>query len=249
MKKFFLISMMIIISMLLSSCATTSDASDAYPNESAKQIFQAGKKSLQDNSYAEAVKRFEALDIQYPFGKDTELAQLYLIYAYYMKEDYALSVAAADRFIRMHPVNPHVDYAYYMRGIANYYQNQGLLDRVFGIDLATRDLTQIQKSFADFKEVAVRYPSSRYASSAYQYMIFLRNVLADHKLHIAEYYFKRRAYVASANRASDIVLHYQGAPSVKPALELMAKSYHRLKLAKKEQDTLLLLHYNERLFN
>lgn len=228
----------------LAACSSSVDPSEAYKGESPKQIYQAGKAALDDKSYNEAIKRFEALDVQYPFGTETESAQFYLIYAYYMKDEHALCVSAADRFIRLHPTNPHVDYAYYMRGLANYYQNMGILERMFAIDLATRDLTQIEKSYHDFSELTQRFPNSQYAPSAHQYMVYLRNVLAKHELNVANYYYERKAFVAASNRASGLVAHYQGAPSVEDALVIMAKSYHHLGLTKMEQDTLLVLRYN-----
>jgi outer membrane protein assembly factor BamD len=229
---------------MLSACSTTADPSDAYKGESSQQIYQRGKASLEDRNYGEAIKRFEALDVQYPFGPETEAAQFYLIYAYFMKEDFSLAVASADRFIRIHPTYPNIDYVYYLRGIADYYQNMGLIERIFSIDLAKRDLVQIQKSYSDFNELVVRFPTSRYTPPAHQYMVYLRNVLAAHELHVAEYYYERKAYLASANRASGLVAHFQGAPSVVDGLILMAKSYHQLGMTKLEQDTLQVLKYN-----
>lgn len=244
MKKLVITGLLTLFTLLICSCSTTTDPSETYPGESPAHIYEAGKSALQDKNHGEAIKRFEALDVQYPFNSETEQAQLYLIYAYYMKEEYTMAVSAADRFIRLHPVNPHVDYAYYMRGIANYYQNLGTIERIFAIDLATRDLTQIEQSYHDFTVVATRYPQSIYAPAAHQYMIFLRNVMADHELHIADYYYRRKAYVAAAARASDMVTHFQGAPAVVDGLVLMAKSYHQLHLTKLEQDTLRVLNYN-----
>lgn len=232
------------IAGLLSACASSPDPSEAYKGESQEQIYQAGKTALQDKNFSEAIKRFEALDVQYPFGEHTESAQFYLIYAYYMKDDHALAVAAADRFIRLHPTNPHVDYAYYMRGLANYYQNLGVIERLFSVDLATRDLTQMQKAYRDFSDVVYHYPNSIYAPSAHQYMIYLRNMMAAHELHVANYYYQKHAYVAASNRASNIVAHYEGAPAVEDALVVMVQSYHHLGLTKMEQDALAVLKYN-----
>lgn len=241
MKKLYLI---FLLASLLSACATTSEPSEAYKGMTPEQIFREGKKDLENRSYSEAIKHFEALDVQYPFGADTERAQLYLIYVYYMKEEYALSVAAADRFIRLHPTNAHVDYAFYMRGLANYYLNIGVLESIFSVDLATRDLRSLKKSYLDFSELTARFPNSKYAAAAHQYMIYLRNILAKHELQVAQYYYNRRAYLAAANRASDLVAHYQGSPSVIDGLILMVKSYHFLGLKKLEQDTYFVLRYN-----
>lgn len=229
---------------LLTACANTTDPSEAYKNETADQIFQAGENAMRNHSYREAIKRFEALDIQYPFGRNTEIAQLQLIYAYYMTSDYALAEAAADRFVHSHPVNPDVDYAYYMRGLSNYYQNLGVFERIFAVDLATRDLTQIRRSYDDFAQLVHRFPNSKYAPAAYQYMIYLRNVMADHELQVAKYYYKRGAYVAAANRSSLVVRHYQGAPSVPDALVLMVKSYRAIHLVQNEREAMTVLQYN-----
>jgi outer membrane protein assembly factor BamD len=242
--RIFSIAIIGMLTALLVACATSTEPSEAYKGESPHQIYQAGKTALQDKSYAEAIKRFEALDVQYPMGPETENAQLYLIYAYYMKEEHAMAVSAADRFIRLHPTNPDVDYAYYMRGIANYYQNLGVVERLFAVDLAKRDLTQIRKSYNDFNELVTTFPNSRYTPAAHQYMIYLRNVMANNELHVAQYYYDRKAYLASANRASDLVAHYQGAPATVDGLELMIKSYRALGMTRNEQEAQTLLRFN-----
>jgi outer membrane protein assembly factor BamD len=131
-----------------------------------------------------------------------------------------------------------------MLGLANYYQNLGLFERIFAVDLATRDTTQIKRSYIDFSQVVTLYPSSQYAPAAYQYMIYLRNTLANHELEVAQFYFSRQAYVAAANRASVIVRNYQGAPVVPDALVLMVKSYRVLHLVADEKETLDVLQYN-----
>lgn len=233
-----------VVSLLLAACGTTTDPADAYKGESAEAIFQKGEKALRKKDYSEAIKRFEALDVQYPFGRNTEIAQFQIIYAYYKTGDYASAESAADRFIHAHPTNPHVDYAYYMRGLSNYYQNLGVFERIFSIDLATRDLTQIKKSFADFSELTTLYPHSQYAPAAHQYMVYLRNIIAAHELDVARYYYNREAYVAAANRANLVVRHYEGTPSVPEALVLMVKSYRQLNLPKNSDESMQVLQLN-----
>lgn len=242
--KYVWLSALALLLALIVGCASTSDPADAYKGETGEQIFEKGEKAMRDHSYREAIKRFEALDVQYPLGHNTEIAQLQIIYAYYMTDDYALAEASADRFIHAHPSNPHVDYAYYMRGLSNYFQNMGVFERIFAIDLATRDLNQIKKSYDDFAELVERFPESRYAPAARQYMIYLRNTLANHELQVAQYYYSREAYVAAANRANTVVRHYQGAPAVADALVIMAKSYRALQLKSNEQETMAVLQYN-----
>ncbi|HEX4044338.1 MAG TPA: outer membrane protein assembly factor BamD [Gammaproteobacteria bacterium] len=244
MKFFFIPVIIAVVFANLVGCSAKTGPADAYKNETPQQIYREGKEELKDKNFGESIKRFEALDVQYPFGEETEWAQLYLIYAYYMKEEYTMCVSAADRYIRLHPISPYVDYAYYMKGVADYYQNLGVLERMFTIDLATRDLTQMQKSYRDFKELVILFPNSKYAPSAQQQLIYLRNMMATHELHVAQYYYDRKAYVAAANRASDVIAHYQGAPAVVDALVVLVKSYRQLGLTKEEQETLKVLQYN-----
>ncbi len=228
----------------LTSCAKAPDPANAYLDESPQEIYAKGLTALHKRSYNEAIKRFEALEVQYPYGEETGNAELGLIYAYYQREDYTLATAMADHYIHMHPVGPDLDYAYYMRGISNYYQNLGILERWFSLDLAKRDLVQIETSYSDFNEVVTHFPESEYAPAAHQYMIYLRNILADHEAHIAEYYYERGAYVAAADRASDLVAHFQGAPTVQDGLIIMAKSYHALGLNQQANDAMRVLQLN-----
>lgn len=245
MKKILLaLPILTALTGVLTGCGTTTDPSSAYPGEPPQKIYSVGKSALKDANYSEATKRFEALDVQYPYGPETQRAQFYLIYSYYMKDEYAMSAAAADRFIRLYPTYPNVDYAYYMRGMSDFYKNLGLLERVFDIDFSKRDLSQIEKAYRDFSELVATFPESKYAPSAHQYMVFLRNLMADHVLHTAQFYYDHRAFLAAANRANEVVANYQGAPAVVPALELMVKSYHRLGMKKSEQNALLVLKYN-----
>lgn len=239
-----LLTITALFSVLLTACSSTVDPATAYPGETAQQIFTHGEEELRDRSYSNAIKRFEALDVQYPYERNTETAQLHIIYAYYMTSDYASAEAAADRFVRAHPTSPHADYAYYMRGLANYFQNMGVFEKLFAVDLATRDLTQVKKSYADFAQVVQMYPHSYYAPAAHQYMIYLRNMLANHELEVAQYYLDRKAYVAAADRANLVVRHYQGAPAVPQALVIMVKSYRALQLTKNENDAMQVLQYN-----
>jgi outer membrane protein assembly factor BamD len=237
-------SVIALLFSLVTACSSTTDPSEAYKGETANQIFAGGEAALRDKDYAEAIKRFEALDVQYPFGRNTETAQLHIIYAYYKNSDYLSAETAADRFIHAHPTSQNVDYAYYMRGLSNYYQNMGIFERLFAVDYSTRDLTQVKKSFNDFAKLEQQFPRSPYAPAAHQYMVYLRNVLANHQVEVAQYYFDHQAYVASANRASIVVENYQGSPVVPDALVMMAKSYHQLRQTALEEQTIQVIRYN-----
>jgi len=232
------------IVLILSACSSKTGPAEAYRGETPKQIFQAGELDVQKGDYSEAVKRFEALDVQYPLERETELADVQLVYAYYRKEEYPLAIAAADRFTRLHPMSRYTDYVYFVQGLSEYLQNQGVLDRLFSVDLAKRDLLPMKKAFFAFSAVVDQFPNSPYAPVAYQYMTYLRNTMARHQLQLAQFYFDRKAYVAAINRANGLIEHYQGAPAVPLALVLMVKSYRGLGLKQEEKDTVALLQHN-----
>jgi len=232
------------IAFILSSCANKEGPAEAYKGETPRQIFQSGEADMRKGDYSEAIKRFEALDVQYPLERETELAEVQLVYAYYRKEEYPMAIAAAERFTRLHPMSQYTDYVFFIQGISEFFQNQGVLDRVFAVDLAKRDLAPTKKAYEDFAAIVERFPHSRYAPGAYQYMIYLRNIMAKHQLQLAQYYYDRRAYVAAVNRANGVIEHYQGAPSVPDALVVMIRSYRALHLGQEERDTTRLLQYN-----
>ncbi len=232
------------MTLILSACATKTGPAEAYKGETPKQIFQAGELDMQKGDYSEAIKRFEALDVQYPLERETELAEVQLVYAYYRKEEYPMAVAAADRFTRLHPMSQYTDYVYFIQGLSEFYQNQGVLDRAFSVDLAKRDLVPMKKAFFDFSAIVDRFPNGRYAPVAYQYMIYLRNIMAKHQVQLAQFYYDRKAFVAAVNRANGVLQHYEGSPSVPPALVVMVKSYRELGLKREETDTMALLQYN-----
>lgn len=228
----------------LSACATSFDPADAYKNMSAKEIFDAGEKSLTTGYYTDAKQYFDTYDARYPFGDDIEQVQLDTIYANYKMQDNASTLAAADRFIHLHPSSQHVDYAYYMRGLANFMSNIGAIDKYLPIDLATRDLTDAKRSFLAFTDLVHRFPNSQYTPDARQHLVFLRNILAKHEYNIALYYYKHEAYVASSGRANEVVKHYQGAPIVPKAMVLMIKSYEKLGLVELASDAQKILALN-----
>ncbi len=217
--------------MLLSACVTKSnDPLLAYQGQSVGQIYQSAKEALTNRNYAHAIKNYEALDVVYPFNRYSEKAQLELMYSYYQNGDSPDAKATAERFIHLYPNSASIDYAYYMRALADMDQDRGWYLRYVPIDLSRRDPGTMRLAYHEFEQLINRYPGSRYVADARQRMIYLRNLFASYDLHIADYYFRKKAYVAAVNRANEVVHHYQGAPEVKEALIIMIKSYRALGL-------------------
>lgn len=232
----------LILGVLLSACAGKSDPFANYRHLTATQLLQDGEKQLAKEHYLDATKTFEALDALYPFGPTARQGQIDIIYAYYMNDDFVLAETAAERFLHLYPQDPHADYALYMKAIINFEQGLTWLQRVVGIDPSTRDITHLQEAFKDLSLLARTYPHSLCRDDALRRMAYIRNAIARENLAIANYYFQRRAYVAAINRANDIVLHFEGAPSVPKALRLIVDSYQQMDLPKMAAKYQTILH-------
>ena len=233
----------LIITLFLSSCATQSGF-DKYQNESVEQIFKGADTDLFKNDYKDAIERYEAIQVLYPYGAYTQQTALNLLYVYYSDRQYDATIAAADRYIHLYPQGPYVDYAYYLKALSAYSRNIGFFERYLPVNIAPRQITAFQEAFTDFNELTVRFPDSFYAPDARQHMIAIRNLLAQHDLEIADYYFARKAYVAAAERGNEIINKYQNAPQVADALLIMLKSYRALDLKTEAEQTLTVLKLN-----
>ncbi|QRN03632.1 outer membrane protein assembly factor BamD [Legionella sp. MW5194] len=214
------------------------DDNGPYKGMSAKQLFDQSKDAIAKGQYQTASKRLEALESMYPFSEYAEQAQLDLIYAYYQNGDYASTAATADRFIHLYPRAQHVDYAYYMKGLANFNQPRGSFANVIPLDESMRDAGTQAQAYSDFAALIERFPNSRYKPNALQRMIYLRNTFAQRELNASKYFFERKKYVAAAERASYLVKNYPQAPAAQPGLVLLYKSNLALGLTKAAADAL-----------
>lgn len=226
---------------ILAGCSGSKDEFAPYRKMTAKQIFNTGEKALANEDYAKAVKYFEALDAVYPFSPYTEQEQLEIIYAYYKNDDSASALASADRYIRLYPRGKHVDYAFYMKGLISFQQGYTWLQRLVGVDPSRRDLSSKKEAFLAFNQLVTYFPNSIYTPDALVRMAYIRNIIARKNVLIANYYMKRKAYVAAANRASYVIQHFNGSPEVIPALAIMVKAYRGLGLHQMANNSLHIL--------
>lgn len=236
MKHFLLVGFL----ALLAACATP--PLDEALSES--ELYSMAQRDLDSNNYASAIEKLRALESRYPFGRFAQQAQLELIYAYYQNMEPEAARSSADRFIRLHPQHPDVDYAYYMRGMASFTRDRGLFERFLPLDMTRRDPGAARDSFNEFAQLVSRYPDSRYAPDARLRMIYLRNLLAAYDVHVGHYYLKRKAYVAAANRGRYVVENFQQTPSVDDGLALMVEAYRQLALNELADNALLVLQTN-----
>lgn len=208
--------------------SSSAGKADKYKGWNEEKLYTAAKEAMDHENYQKSIKIYETLESRYPFGKYAAQAQLNIAYAYYKNDDSEAAIAATERFIKIHPRNPNVDYAYYLKGLINYNRDIGFVDRFIPTDKTQRDMTNSKEAYDNFEELINRFPQSKYVEDAKQRMIALRNNLARHELHIARFYLKRKAYIAAANRAADIIAKYQRTPAVPYALIVMQKAYDKL---------------------
>ena len=230
---------------ILTACSLLPKEEDETKGWSAQKFYSEASFAMSDSDYETAIKYYEGLESRYPFGRFAMQAQLDVAYAYYKNGEPESSIAASDRFIKLHPRNPFVDYAYYLKGIVNFNRNITFINRFIPTDTSQRDPGSILDSFNDFAELARLFPESQYTEDARKRMVYLRNNLASHEIHVARYYMKRGAYLAAATRCVTVVEKYQRTPSVKDALEIMIDAYDELDLEQLSIDAKRVLAVNE----
>ncbi len=228
--------------LLLSACASTPEPADE--NARAGQLYASAQSALERGDYSTAVSRLESLEARYPFGTYAEQAQLDIIYAYHKMDEAESAVAAADRFVRLNPRHPRVDYAWYMKGVAEQESGDDFLGDLFDLDRAARDPEPLRQAFEAFRTLVQRHPDSEYVADARERMTTLRDQLARHELMIARFYADRQAWVAAANRATGLVRDYEGTPALVPALQLLERAYGELEIPELREDIRRILRAN-----
>jgi len=215
--------------LLLAGCGIFSGKEDDETiGWSAQRLYGEAKDAMSSKEWAKAIKYFEKLEARYPYGRFAQQAQLEVAYCNFKDGERAGAVAAADRFIKLYPNHPNVDYAYYLKGLINFNDLSGFLTFLTTPDMTDRDPKSSREAFEAFKEVATRFPESKYAPDASARMRYLVNALASHEVHVARYYMKRTAYVAAANRAQYAIQHYPQATAVEDAMYILVRAYDAL---------------------
>nr|WED69425.1 outer membrane protein assembly factor BamD [Pectobacterium colocasium] len=217
------------LSLALAGCS--SNSKDAVPDSPPSEIYANAQQKLQDGNFKAAITQLEALDNRYPFGPYSQQVQLDLIYAYYKSAELPLAQASIDRFLRLNPTHPNVDYVLYMRGLTDMALDDSALQGFFGVNRSDRDPQYARTAFRDFSKLIQGYPNSQYATDANKRLVYLKERLAKYELSVAQYYTKRGAYVAVVNRVEQMLRDYPDTQATKTALPLMENAYRELQLA------------------
>lgn len=217
-----------LVVLLLTACSGFDNKADETLGWSANKLYGEAKDAMKSREWPKAIKYLEKLESRYPYGRFAQQAQLEIAYCYYKDNERASAIAAADRFIKLHPNHENVDYAYYIKGLVNFNEDTGLFSRFAQQDMTERDPKGAREAFASFKALVERFPNSKYAPDSAARMRYLVNSLASNEVHVARYYMRRGAYVAAANRAQYAIQNYPQAPAIEEAVFVMVKAYDAL---------------------
>lgn len=226
----------IAFALLLSACGLLPEKIDETTNWSASKLYSEARDELAGGNYDKSVQLFEKLESRYPFGTFAQQAQMEIAYAYYRQGDQAQALVAAERFIKLHPNHPNVDYVYYLRGLINFNEKLGFFNSLSYQDATERDSKAARDAFDAFKQLAEKFPDSIYTADAVARMKYLLNALAQYEVHVANYYYRRGAYLAAVNRAQSALNEYRDAPAVEEALFVMVRAYDKMGIAELRDD-------------
>ncbi|MCC4831719.1 MULTISPECIES: outer membrane protein assembly factor BamD [Shewanella] len=245
MSKFAKGAALVLFSLALSACSTSKGFEDEDLNaRSPEGLYAQARTSMELGNYSKAVRTLEALDSRYPFGPHKTQVQLDMIFAYYKMDDVASGIANIDRFLRLNPTHPDIDYVYYMRGLTNMQADNYLFHDMMNIDRTDRDPKNAQDAFKDFDRLIKSYPDSKYSADAQQRMQYLKNRLAQYSIKVAEYYIKMEAWSAAAVRAQSVMEQFPGTPATERALEIMSEAYGELGQDQLKQNVLTVIAAN-----
>jgi outer membrane protein assembly factor BamD len=219
-------SILLALLAVLAACAGNEEPYDAV--QDLQEAYEQAQTSIQNGNYQRGIQVLEAIQARFPFSDVARQVQLDLMYAYYKSGAPELAIEAADTFMRENPIHPRVDYALYIKGLSYFDDDPGILERWFRKDTDKRPPKDVEQAYQSFRRLIERYPASEYAPDAQQRIVYLKNRLAAYENYVADYYLRRGAYVAAANRARNALESYNGATSNAESLRIMITAYEEL---------------------
>ncbi len=225
----------LVLSVVLMGCS--SKTVDPTANWSSNKLYAEARDEARSGAYDKAIPLFEKLEGRAAGTPLAQQAELEKAHAQYKSGEQAQATATLNRFIKLHPASPALDYALYLKGLVNFNDNLGLFSFLSRQDLSERDQKAAKESFESFKELATRFPDSRYTVDARQRMTYIVNSLAESEVHVARYYYSRGAYVAAINRAQTAIADYRDVPALEEATYILYKSYDALGMIQLRDDT------------
>ncbi|WP_374412127.1 outer membrane protein assembly factor BamD [Hydrogenophaga sp.] len=229
--------------LAVSACSST-PAPDPTKDWSPNKLLSEARDERDSGAYEKAAELYEKLEGRAAGTPLAQQAQLEKAYAQYKSGEQAQALASLDRFMRLHPASPAMDYALYLKGLVSFNDNLGLFGSLAQQDLSERDQKAAKESFEALSEVVNRFPDSRYAPDARARMAHIVNSLAQYEVHVARYYLEREAYLAAINRAQAALTDYPKAPALEEALAILVRSYDALGMTQLRDDAQRVLKTN-----
>jgi outer membrane protein assembly factor BamD len=230
MQRSLLATFTVVAALVAGGCGSLNSSDDETLGWSAQKIYGEAKDAMASKDWPKAIKYLEKLESRYPYGRYAQQAQLEVAFCYWKDDERASAIASIDRFLKLYPNHLNADYAWYLKGLVNFNENIGMLWWLTTPDLSDRDPRAARDAFESFKEVATRYPESKYAPDSVTRMRYIVNSLAQYEVHVARYYMRRGAYLAAANRAQYAIKTYQHAPAVEDAVFMLVRAYEAMNL-------------------
>lgn len=230
------------LAAILAACGATQAEKDAATP--VEKLYADAMEDVSSGNYDRAIKSLDRIEGKAAGSILAQQAQLELGYLYWKTADKVNALATIDRFIKLHPSSPALDYALYLRGIVNFNDDLGWLGSFTGQNLSERDQAAARESYQSFKQLSEQFPDSKYTANARIRMDFTVNMLAEYEVHVANYYMRRQAYVAAANRAKESVLEFPQTASTPEALSIMVRAYDKLGLTLLRDDAQRVLDKN-----
>lgn len=228
------LGMALVLTLQLSGCY--SPPKDEATIETAERLYKEAREDIDSGTYERAIKTLERIEGLAAGSLLAQQALLEVAYLQWKSGDRASALTAVDRFIKLNPSSPALDYALYLRGVVNFNDNLGVFGIAFGQDVSERDQAASREAYQSFKQLSDQFPNSRYAPDARARMAHIVNSLASYEVHVARYYLRRGAYLAAAARAQQAVTEYQQTPAIEEALYILVQSYDRLGLTQLRDD-------------
>jgi outer membrane protein assembly factor BamD len=238
------LALFLLLSLTACSMFSPLPSENAGKSRPAADIYADAMSEMNDGNYDNSVTQLQDLQSRYPYGRYAQQAQLEIAYAYYKAGEQDSALSATERFIKQYPRSPHVDYAYYLKGLINFNEDLGYFGAFVQQDMADRDPQGAKDSFDAFKELVTRFPDSKYVPDARVRMQYLIDTLARHEIHVANYYVSHGAYVAAVNRAINVLTDYPHTPQTREALKIMIQSYDAMGMPKLRDDAQRVLDMN-----
>lgn len=233
---FFRVLAAIFTAIFLSACSSLPEQIDETAGWSASRLYSEAKYAQEEGNWELAAKHLEKLEARFPYGRFAQQAQLELGYVYWKGNETGSALAACDRFIKLHPNHPAVDYVYYLKGLINFNEDLGIIGYISDQDPSERDPKAAREAFESFRDLITRFPQSKYTPDAIKRMDFLVNTLASLEVNVAHYYTRRGAYIAAANRAQYAIKTYPRTPATEEAMFILVNAYDKLGLTELRDD-------------